>query len=69
MHHYHKKRDLQVGKRDDCLMQRGRLTHANGEQDKDESKGGLTRENITVNVYICAYLSCICDLRITTICA
>jgi hypothetical protein len=38
------------------------------EQAKDESKGGLTRGNITVNVYMRAYLSRTCYLRITTIC-
>jgi hypothetical protein len=45
------------------------LIHAkwNGKA-KDESKGGLTKENVTVNVYMCAYLSHTCYLQITTIC-
>ncbi len=45
------------------------MIHAKGNgKVKDESKGGLTKENVTVNVYMCAYLSHTCYLQITMIC-
>jgi hypothetical protein len=61
-HHDHKKRDLQVSKRGSKISKEKRHKSNMG------AEGGIDQGDGTVNVFICAYLFCICYLRITLIC-